>query len=1280
MLSTTLYLSGMAAAAQVAAPAFDFSSLGHIDLVGSFSGASLYQDTRQRSELTTNSSGGLYQQVATGVYIPLGSTDGSITTSCTITNTTAPGQRIYLGGSFTRVAGLNATNIVAYDPATSTFSALGSGLPGQINALYCDSVQNRVYIGGQFDAVNSSNAVVWSPVTGAYTPLPFGGFNGQVNTIVADDASIFFGGQFDAGALGSSGSSNPAQLINLQSSYVTSVNPTQQGSYANPNNIICPPGIDGPSSTWLAADNEFAAWQSRLNFTVRPTKLRLRNTAIDGRGTATFRYVFSPNNGIANMSFTDASGQRQFCDSQCALRQGTAWQEFTFVNVVEQYGFQIAISAWYGSGAGLSGIELYQDDLYAYAVEAYNAPTCSNVTFASTSSDSGPWTQRVIGTEPGFLAASLTGPQLAQASVTFQPQISQRGNYSVRVSTPGCLLDSSCATRGQVRISVYATPNSDPVNVTLYQTNQYDKYDTVYQGLVAQSTSSFRPTVVLAPLTDQAGTVSVVASRVQFLELGAIGTDGLNGLYLYNAANTTSSSTILSTSYSVDATYLGLDAEINTILVSKPSSDSTLTIIAGNFTGAVTDNGSSSSGNVTNVAILPGNAARTVQAPGGQGLNAAVASGALLNDVAYFGGNFTSFTGSLSGSASYVAAYNITSQTWRALGGGVNGPVTSVFVTNGTLIGVSGSFTEINAFSSQPAQSAAGVAFWNTATSSWSTSAGSLTGDVSGATTLNGTTYLFGNLRSAFQQAADDVVSVIGAANQQRLARIPLSFDDATTSSSAVSTTGVVLAGAFYNASSTRSISVFGGSFTANTTSGATARNVVFYNSTGLSYGLPDGTISNASTVYATHVDGSLVWIGGNLTGSTSNGQGGSSTLAGLFSYDLVNSRPSTTQPGALTGAFGTAARVNVILSRPNVQQLVVAGSFENAGSLACPALCVLDKTSTTWQRPSSGFDGTVNDARWISTTVLLMAGDFRLNGTRQYLATFDFASQSFASVASNSSGSVIPGPARIAVSDTNATSQVFVAGMQDGASSSYLVKYNGSTATDLLSTQLGTGSQIYGLQFVPLARSRTASASANSSLASDRSLLVLGNLNVVNTTDSTTTNCAVAVYDGTTLTPYILAGDSSMTSGGLSTNGGTVRALLSDQSTSFALGRSSRRLSRGVIIVIALCIALFLVFLIVALGALAGYLRRRREGYRPVAGFVADHPAATLAPGDEKRRFGTGLEGVGGAAGVGTAGSPTLGTNYGATHSAQGMTQSESLRQLPPQQLFSGGKALVPQ
>ena len=179
MLSVLLHLSGLATAAQVAAPAFDFSSLGHIDLVGSFSGASLYQDSRQRSVLTTNSSGGLYQQVSPGVYIPLGSTDGSVTTSCTITSTTAqPGPRIYLGGQFSNVAGTNASNVVAYDPATGAFSSLASGLSGPVNALYCDSKQNLVYIGGDFDATNSSNAVVWSPANGSFSQLPFGGFNG----------------------------------------------------------------------------------------------------------------------------------------------------------------------------------------------------------------------------------------------------------------------------------------------------------------------------------------------------------------------------------------------------------------------------------------------------------------------------------------------------------------------------------------------------------------------------------------------------------------------------------------------------------------------------------------------------------------------------------------------------------------------------------------------------------------------------------------------------------------------------------------------------------------------------------------------------------------------------------------------------------------------------------------------------------------------------------------------------------------------------------------------
>ncbi|BFZ53604.1 hypothetical protein PYCC9005_000632 [Savitreella phatthalungensis] len=1155
-------LTWSADAASVTPPSIDFAALGHVAVAGNFTGISIYQDTRQQSLLATNTSGGLFQQISTGAFFPVGSTDGSISAVCTLNS-----QTVYVGGNFSRIAGVSAANVAAYSPLTGTFSPLGSGVAGQVNTLFCDNADNLLYIGGSFDMSNSSNAVVWSPSSSRYVPVSFGGFNGAIQTIQQyNSSSIVFGGQFDSIATDSglaSSSENPPQLINLQTSYVTSVNPSSQAGYSNPNNIVCPASNDGSGSTWLAADGQPSAWQSALNFTIRPTKLRLRNTQIDGRGTAEFRFIFSPDNGILNLTYIDAQGQRQYCDARCPLRQGSStWQEFDMVNVVQMYGFQIAISNYYGAGAGLSGIELYQDDLYAYAVNAYNAPTCANGTFKSTSADTGIWTQQVINHEPGYLAANLTGDSaLSSASVTFEPQVSQRGNYSIRLYTPGCLLDNSCATRGRVQLAVYAEPNSAPVTTTIYQTNQYDKYDTVYQGLVAASSTSFRTRVILSPITGQAGTINVVASRVQYLPLGAIGQDGLNGLFQYSPS-TFSATSNSSSPTTIAASSLSIDALINTIIVSG----STL-YVAGNF--------SSTSSGAQNVAQIRGS---TLSGLGSDAPNAGVVASVLVNNVLYFGGNFTSLVNSTFISAQHLVAYNLSSNSWQAVGGGVDGPVTSIFQYNGSVLGISGTFSRLNGYGNQAAQSANRIAFWDVSSGSWSTSSGALSGQVAGSTSVNSTTYLFGNLRSAFQQGASDVASLVTA---QRLSNVPVSVNS-----------GSVYTGAFYN-SSRSSLTILGGDFIVNGTSSSTVkRNVAFLNSTGAVSGLTTNPLSDSSVVYSSLVDGTRLWLGGNLT--TSSGS------QGIIAYDLDTQTLASTQPAGLTAANNVPARVNMILARPNVQQLVVVGSFDSAGSFACPSICILDKSSLTWARPSTGFSGDVATAQWMGSQTLLLGGDLRLNNTRQSLVTFDFSSQTFSAVATSSSGgaSILPGAVVAAVADTNSTSRIYAAG---NASSPFLVKWDGSHLTDLSNNQLGANTLITSLQIVPLTKSRSSSQGNTTNLPADRALLVFGRLNVTSANKTSGVSCVAATYDGAELTPYLLAGDATSTGLSTTSSGGTVRAFISEQSATFALGRTRKRLSRGVVIAIALCIALFILFLLVALGALLAAFRRRQQGYRPV-------------------------------------------------------------------------------
>lgn len=874
---------------------------------------------------------------------------------------------------------------------------------------------------------------------------------------------------------------------------------------------------------------------------------RIFNTHYEGRGTKEFRFVAQPINGILNLTYTDpVTGQQAYCDALCPLSNSTdgSYQEFKFVNVIEMNAFSLAISAWYGLGAGLDGFELYTEDINAFAVAGFNEPSCASGTYLSTSTIVGSWTPIIIGSEPGYLAANLSGAYLSSDSVTFEPQISDRGSYSVRLYTPGCLLDDTCASRGGVTLSVSAQAGVAPTVVTLYQTNDYDKYDTIYQGTVSPSSDSFRPTVKLTALAGQSGTINVVASRVQFLEIDASDSLSLNGLFEYDAA-TFSSVTISNSSFDNVGSVLGLDASITDVTLAAAA-----TYIVGNFTET----------GVANIVALQGAAA---SAPASSGLNDAAITSLLLGNILYIGGNFTALVNSTV-SASHIVGYNTSSNTWVPIGAGLNAPVTNLFEVNGTL-GVSGSFTVVNAYGSLPATRVSMTAFWNPSTMLWTTAMGYIDGTVVDAVMKGNSTYYIGNIRSAYQVAGPGVVSLVSTTSSQRLSPITLPIETMSLSTPDFE----VNTGAFYN-SSTQSLTILGGRFSTINSSGDTISNVAILSANGSVSGLPSNSLSNASIVYATHVDGNRVFIGGNISGMS----GTSTTIGGLLVYDLEAGVLSPVQPAALQG---TDVQVNTITTRPNVAQIVVGGNFDAAGSLTCPSLCVLDRTSSTWQRPAIGLGGNVSYSTWLGEDTLLLAGNMTLNGTNQYLATFDFSSQTFSSVTK----SLLPGPALVAVSDTNTTSSIYIAG-DSTSGAAYLAKWDGNATIDL-SAGLSPGTNIYALQFLPLSKK---SSSTNSIMSSNRNLLVLGNLNL--TGKGTFSG---ALFDGASFTPYLLSNTASGTPG-------SARALISEQQISFSSGTSG--LSRGVVVAIALAIAFFITCSIVLCGLLAALIRRRREGYRP--------------------------------------------------------------------------------
>jgi hypothetical protein len=383
------------------------------------------------------------------------------------------------------------------------------GLSGQVRALYCDNESGTVYVGGSFMGGNSTNALAW---TTGWTNLPFAGFNGAVSSIAKNSAgNIVFGGSFSGLGNTSTPSEPDIQVINLSSGNISSEGSTSRDGFSDPYNIICSAkSQDGSGNAWLLEDGIPGYWQGDYAFGFNPTKLRLFNTEEEGRGTKMFYFENLNSGGILEMQYYDADGNNKSCSSRCPLAHNTTGQDFHFEPPVGMDSFRINIVDWYGNGGGLSGIELYQDQIFAFAINDFNEPRCNNVEQISSSSispDNNTWKRTPNGdqTSSDFLTAFLVNSEQVShdTSVTFTPNIRQSGNYSVTVYTPGCLQDGSCPTRGQVNLTGTMTSDDAPFSTTFFQTNNYDKFDQIYYGYVDAESDGFRPSVTLSPVANQ---------------------------------------------------------------------------------------------------------------------------------------------------------------------------------------------------------------------------------------------------------------------------------------------------------------------------------------------------------------------------------------------------------------------------------------------------------------------------------------------------------------------------------------------------------------------------------------------------------------------------------------------------------------------------------------------------------------------------------------------------------------------------------------------------------
>ncbi|KAJ9137940.1 Polarized growth protein rax2 [Pleurostoma richardsiae] len=1159
----------------------DLSDLGQVGIAGDFTGISLFQfEEQNENSSSTNGTQSLLVRLPNGVFAPIVKTDASIQTMCTFITQDGAVQGVIIGGNFTSLADSQSTAIALYNINTTETTPL-AGLSGQVNSVLCDQDTNAVYVGGNFKGADSTNAIAWVANSG-WTNLPFAGFNGPVTSITkASNGHIIFGGSFTGLGNATTPTNPDEQIINLSSANITTGSSTTTQGFSDPQNIICKTsGEDGSGNTWLLEDNTAGFWQATMNFGFQPTKLRLYNTHQDGRGTRTWRFTALPLNGIMNFTYIDpATGQNTTCTSECPLSNNSSltFQDFHFVNVVGMNEFRIDISAWYGSGGGLNGIELFENDIFAYAINDFNEPSCAGLSTASNATQTGPWVVTPShNSNSEYLTAQLTGDiTSSSASVEFSPDIRESGYYSVNMYTPGCRQDNTCGSRGQVDITGTMAPTGTvdavPINTTIYQTNDFDKYDQIYFGFIEASSSSFRPTVTMTPKNDQGLTnLTFVAQRVGFTLLNS--TSGLNGLFEYDPT-----SSVVNASDFENSAFdeLGMGFSTGSAVTSLVTSGH-VTYIGGNFT----------SSKAKNIVAINSNDASTNSLGGG--LNGQVLSMYVNGTSLYVGGSFSNTLDETATGLNNVALYDTSKDTWSPLGAGVDGLVRSVVPltmnVTGTspelVISVTGDFTQLEAFDSNEALTADGFGIWVPSQGNWLRNLNLSVEAIDGMLSTSILDVPGGGALYAGSLSSSSLSANGASTLSESLGQFPVKIQAsaATTSSSlakratldATTVSGVVT-GAFYS-SGNRNITILGGHFSATASNGSTVNNVVFINSSDSSTvvsGLGSG-ITEASTFVALAVHGDDLFAGGNING-TVNG----ASVTGLVSFNLLTNAYNT-QPPSLNGGNNTVTSIEV---RPNTGDVYVGGSFESAGSLGCPAVCLFSTSTGQWNRPGLNLAGAVSSMAWSSDSTLVAGGNLTVNDTSSiFLASYDASKQTWTGF---SGVEALPGPVDVLTAASSDGKQIWVAGTASNGSV-YLMKYDGSDWNSAGET-LESGTDIRSLQMFSLTEDHD-----DSPLVDNSQVLVLTGHIVLPGFGST----SAALFNGTTFSPYVLTTNTGDTAG-------TIAKIFTEKQNFFS-SKGGHHLPLVAVVLISLGIALVFTLLLVLAGLLIDRIRKKREGYVP--------------------------------------------------------------------------------
>ena len=628
---------------------------------------------------------------------------------------------------------------------------------------------------------------------------------------------------------------------------------------------------------------------------------------------------------------------------------------------------------------------------------------------------------------------SVGTPASSGPSFTWFPYVSASGDYNVNLLVPGCTDFQDCALRTSVQVTLFPGAGSPPFVTTIPQQNQEDATILIYSGPIYPSSPNFVTTISMtladSPVgSGQNGQYELVADRVQLILNSANitssgssnGTGAAQGLarglgfleWQRSFPSTSATSTILPNSTLTASDFLGFDildgiGGINSI-DGISSTMFSINAVAHHNSGTIFVGGvfSLTSGSAAGTSNLVSFKNGGLVSLANNGLNGQVTSLVLVGDQLYVGGSFhDTSSGSTQNKLGGIALYDIQKNSWSPLDAGVNGAVSSISFSNNQ-IQIAGNFTElISVTSSGSGINAPGFGVWDIETGAWVNSGGFLVGNMTFVGNETSSTQLLaGNVVASQKYGATGLVMLKnGNSSGPTITPLSVSLDGSQVSISnnlrrrayipgatwishltlsrlfsrqanqpaslpppLPAPAPAILAGAFWSNSSNE-LTILGGNFSfvapgASTISTAIA---IYDPSSSSIHGLVGSQVNG--TVRALLVDGNSLYLGGEFTipGATVNG---------LALYNLSNQEWDFNGLQSLQPTPGSTVVVRSISKSTSMPTtLIVAGSFSQAGSLHCQAICSFDTVTKQWNALGNGIQGEVASVVYAGVRLLAL-------------------------------------------------------------------------------------------------------------------------------------------------------------------------------------------------------------------------------------------------------------------------------------------------------------------